>query len=101
MTGPAVDLAALRSARTALAAIVAEHPELTGASARARLAANLPEIIAMKPLDPNATGAARTIAATSAPDMPTAAMATPDRSASGRSPASCHLIACGIRSWSG
>ena len=61
MTGPAVDLAALRSARTALAAIVAEHPELTGATARARLAANLPEIIAMKPLDPNATGAARTI----------------------------------------
>ena len=61
MTGPAVDLAALRSARTALAAIVAEHPELTGATARARLAANLSEIIAMKPLDPNATGAARTI----------------------------------------
>ena len=54
--GPAV-----RSARTALAAIVAEHPELTGATARARLAANLPEILAMKPLDPNATGAARTI----------------------------------------
>lgn len=61
MTGPAVDLAAVRSARTALAAIVAEHPELTGATARARLAANLSEIIAMKPLDPNATGAARTI----------------------------------------
>ena len=61
MTGPAVDLAAVRSARTALAAIVAEHPELTGATARARLAANLPEILAMKPLDPNATGAARTI----------------------------------------
>lgn len=61
MTGAAVDLAAVRSARTALAAIVAEHPELTGATARARLAANLPEIIAMKPLDPNATGAARTI----------------------------------------
>ena len=61
MTGPAVDLAAVRSARTALAAIVAEHPELTGATARARLAANLPEIIAMKPLDPNASGKARTI----------------------------------------
>lgn len=61
MTGPAVDLAAVRSARTALAAIVAEHPELTGATARARLADNLSEIIAMKPLDPNATGAARTI----------------------------------------
>ena len=61
MTGPAVDLAAVRSARTALAAIVAEHPELTGATARARLAANLPEILALKPLDPNATGAARTI----------------------------------------
>jgi len=61
VTGPAVDLAAVRSARTALAAIVAEHPELTGATARARLAANLPEILAMKPLDPNATGAARTI----------------------------------------
>lgn len=61
MTGPAVDLAALRSARTALAAIVAEHPELTGATARARLAANLSEIIAMKPLDPNASGKARTI----------------------------------------
>lgn len=54
MTGPAVDLAALRSARTALAAIVAEHPELTGAAARARLAAHLPEIIAMPPrLDPD------------------------------------------------
>ena len=61
MTGPAVDLAAVRSARSALAAIVAEHPELTGAAARARLAANLSEIIAMKPLDPTATGAARTI----------------------------------------
>jgi len=54
VTGPAVDLAALRSARTALAAIVAEHPELTGAAARARLAAHLPEIIAMPPrLDPD------------------------------------------------
>ena len=54
MTGPAVDLAAVRTARTALAAIVAEHPELTGATARARLAANLPEIIAMPPrLDPD------------------------------------------------
>ncbi len=61
MTGRAVDLAAVRSVRTALAAIVATYPELTGATARARLAANLPEIIAMKPLDPNATGAARTI----------------------------------------
>ncbi len=54
MPGPAVELAAVRSARTALAAIVAEHPELTGATARARLAAHLPEIIAMPPrLDPD------------------------------------------------
>lgn len=61
MTGAAVDLTAVRAARRALAAIVAEHPELTGATARDRLAEHLPEIIAMKPLDPNATGAARTI----------------------------------------
>ena len=61
MTGPAVDLAAVRDVRRALAAIVAEHPELTGAPARARLAEHLPEIITMKPLDSNATGPARTI----------------------------------------
>ena len=61
MTGPAVDLDAVRTARRALAAIVAEHPELTSATARARLAEHLPEIIVMKPLDSNATGPARTI----------------------------------------
>lgn len=61
MTGAAVDLVAVGVARRALAAIVAEHPELTSATAHARLAEHLPEIIAMKPLDPNATGAARTI----------------------------------------
>ena len=61
MTGPAVDLDAVRTARRALAAIVAAHPELTSATARARLAEHLPEIIVMKPLDSNATGPARTI----------------------------------------
>ena len=64
MTGAAVDLAAVRTARRALAAIAAEHPELTSATAHARLAEHLPEIIAMKSLDSNATGAARTITVT-------------------------------------
>ena len=54
MTGPAVDLVAVGVARRALAAVVAEHPELTSAPSRARLAEHLPEIIAMPPrLDPD------------------------------------------------
>ena len=79
MTGAAVDLAAVRTARRALAAIAAEHPELTSATAHARLAEHLPEIIAMKSLDSNATGAARTITVRLPADLLAALAAERDR----------------------
>lgn len=63
-----IDLEGVRAARAALAAIVRDHPELTQPAARERLAAALPEIIAMKRLDPN-TGASTTVGVRLAPDL--------------------------------
>ena len=80
MTGPAIDLPAVRAARAQLAAIVAAHPELTHPSAHARLTANLSEIATMsRRLDPNATGASTTVGVRLSPQLLKAVEAERDR----------------------
>ena len=71
MTGPAIDLAALRTVRSALDAIVSAYPELTQPVARDRLAVALrKEHNPMsKRLDPNATGASTTVGVRLSPDL--------------------------------
>ena len=70
MTGPAVDLVAVGVARRALAAIAAEHPELTGPTGPVFYVEHLPEIATMtRRLDPNATGESTTVGVRLSPQL--------------------------------